>query len=256
MNPHAHHLWQSSSLLCHRDTCLDRRHPSKGLLGSVFRPRGRTVEERGDEDTHTIWCLLLFLLAYVSMEDAVIFLRRFLNKGAVDVLMITPPPGPSCPQPLQRPYFASPFPAALTINLLNPFVLCVQVCMGVHLANPPKSQYTKKWFQRKAGGSATCCKNITPEMEFNFIPAVILLLFDYPHASGFFFSSSTLQLFIFISRPQMFAFVACCHPARCQFNFKNCCFVSFRMTNFIAWDCRKQGLQEHIWPDHPTADWI
>lgn len=157
------------------------------------------------------------------------------------------------PQPLQRPYFASPFPAALTIDLLNPFVLCVHVCIRDHLANH-KSWYTKKWFQRKAGGSATCCKNITPEIEFNFIPAVILLLFDYPHASFFFFSFTA---FHFLSpAPQMFAFVACCHPARCQFNFKNCCFVSFRMTNFIAWDCRKQGLQEHIWLDHPTAGWI
>lgn len=63
------------------------------------------------------------------------------------------------------------------------------------------------------------------------------------------------QLFIFITYPQMFAFH---RPERCQFNFTNwnCFFLSFRMTNFIAQDNTKQGPQEAIWPDHPTAPWI
>ena len=45
------------------------------------------------------------------------------------------------------------------------------------------------------------------------------LLF-YPHAFP--------QHFIFIAHPQMFAFVVSCRPAQCQFNFKNCCFLSIQ----------------------------
>lgn len=66
--------------------------------------------------------------------------------------------------------FPSPFPAALPINLPNPFVLCVHACIKVHLANL-KRWYTKKWFQRKAGGGATCGKNITPVDGIQFHPS-------------------------------------------------------------------------------------
>lgn len=104
----------------------------------------------------------------------------------------------------------------------------------------------------KKGGSATCCKNILPGLEFSFIPALVSLPFHYAFIRMLFVAFH----FYHLSSNVWF----CCQLSSCEMSvqFQNCCYFSFRMTNenFMARDHKNKVHQNTFGQTTPTADWF